>query len=68
MVSTSISPVLWEAFVIGGPTVTGTPALIPHGLEGLPMYAQFVVLDGLLLGGDYVTVASNAVKLTFGLD
>ncbi|MBX3463512.1 MAG: hypothetical protein KF830_10090 [Planctomycetes bacterium] len=68
MVSTSANPIVWQLYPLPGGTITGSPIPIASGLEGADMYAQIVVLDGLFQGGDLVTVASNAMKHTFGLD
>ncbi len=67
-ISTSANPVVWQLYLSPGATITGTPIPIAPGFEGYDMYAQIAVLDGLFLGGDLVTVASNAMRHTFGLD
>lgn len=66
MISTSANPVVWQLYPAPGATITGSPIPIAPGFEGADMLAQIVVLDGLLFGGDLVTVASNAVRHTFG--
>ncbi|HEX6810802.1 MAG TPA: hypothetical protein VF384_04180 [Planctomycetota bacterium] len=69
MLSTSTSAVLWEINLLPGPTVTGTvPFAVPHGFEGTNLHAQYVVLDGLFGAPNLITVASNAIKHTIGLD
>ncbi len=68
MVSTSANPFFWQLFALPTATVTGAPIPVQAGYEGSDMFAQFVVLDGVFNGGDLVTVASNAMKHTFGLD
>ncbi|MBL9078206.1 MAG: hypothetical protein JNL08_11920 [Planctomycetes bacterium] len=66
MISTSANPLVWQLYPAPGATITGAPIPIAPGLEGSDMYAQIVVLDGLFTGGDLVTVASNAMRHTFG--
>lgn len=68
MISTSANPIVWELFLTPTATVTGGPIPVQPGYEGSDMFAQFVVLDGLFNGGDLVTVASNAMRHTFGLN
>jgi hypothetical protein len=69
MLSTSPGALLWEITVLPPSTVVGTvPLVVPHGFEGTNIYAQYVVLDGLLGGPNLITVASNAIKHTIGLD
>jgi hypothetical protein len=68
MISTSANPIFWELFLSPPSTVTGGPIPVQPGYEGSDMFAQFVVLDGLFNGGDLVTVASNAMRHTFGLN
>lgn len=68
MLSTSTGAVLWEVFVVPSITTIGTrPLAVPPGLSGTNLYAQFVALDGLFGGPDLITVASNAIKHTIGL-
>ena len=47
MLSTSTGALLWEITVLPPATVVGTvPLAVPHGFEGVDLYAQYVVLDG----------------------
>jgi len=69
MLSVSAGAYLWELFLTPGTTITGTvPVTFPHGLEGIDLYSQVVVLGGLFGGPDLITVSSNALKQTIGLD
>lgn len=69
MLSTSVGAVLWEVAVAPGATFTGTvPLVVPPGVVGVDLYAQFVVLGGLFGGPDLVSSASNAIKQTIGLN
>ncbi len=65
-ISVSANPVFGQIFVLPGSTVVGAPIPVVSGYQGSDMFVQFVVLDGLFNGGDLVTVASNAVRQTFG--
>lgn len=69
VLSTGLNSTLFEARLFPPSTVVGTtPLVIPAGVEGFKLTAQYVVLDGLLAGGgpDIVTAASNAVRITVG--
>lgn len=69
VLSTSLNATLIEARLFPPATVYGTtPLVIPAGVEGFQLTAQYVVLDGLLAGGgpNIVTAASNAVRVTVG--
>lgn len=68
MLSVTTGAFLWETFVLPTGTTFGTvPLTIPPGLEGVDLYAQFVVLDGLFVGPNLITASSNALKHTIGL-
>ncbi|MCU0862380.1 MAG: hypothetical protein MUC36_01190 [Planctomycetes bacterium] len=69
VLSTTTGALLWETFILPPASVTGTvPLLVPSGLLGVDIYAQFVVLDGVLpTGGNLITRSSNAIKHTIGL-
>ncbi|HEX5052784.1 MAG TPA: hypothetical protein VFZ65_13490 [Planctomycetota bacterium] len=68
MLSTTTGALLWQVFVLPPSTAVGSvPFVVPHGFEGFDIYGQFVVLDGLLSGPDLITVSSNAIKHTIGL-
>ncbi len=68
-VSTSLDAVVWQTFLFPGASILGTvPLIVPPGLAGCELFAQFVVLDGLIAGPDLVTAASNAIVHTFGLN
>jgi hypothetical protein len=73
VLSTTLSPILWETFFLPPNSVTGTvPFTIAGGYNpgvlGFNLYAQFVLLDGLFSGGDLISAASNAIKHTVGLN
>jgi hypothetical protein len=69
MLSVSAGAYLWELFLTPGSTITGTvPVTFPHGLEGIDLYSQVVVLGGLFGGPDLITASSSALKQTIGLD
>lgn len=69
MLSTTTGATLWEVFVLPGSTAVGTtPLVVPHGFEGAEIYAQFVALDGLFAGPSLITVSSNSLKHTIGLN
>lgn len=69
MLSTSMNALLWEVTVFPPPVVLGTvPVVVPFGFEGRELFAQYVVLDGLFGGPNLITVASNALRHTLGLD
>lgn len=69
MLSVSAGAYLWELFLTPGSTITGSvPVTFPHGLEGIDLYSQVVVLGGLFGGPDLISVSSNALKQTIGLD
>jgi hypothetical protein len=74
MLSVTPSAILWEWTLLPPANVTGTiPFSIPAagypGFLGFDLYAQYVSLDGLFLppGSPLITVASNAVRTTIGL-
>jgi hypothetical protein len=68
MLSTTTGAYVWEVALLPGSTFTGTAVLnVPHGLEGIDLYAQFVTLDGLFGGPDLITGASHALLHTVGL-
>lgn len=67
VLSTSLSPQLFQVTVLPGSTVVGTaPVAVPAGVEGFELIAQYVVLDGLFGGPNLVSSASNAVRITVG--
>ena len=67
--STTINPILWEFSIFPASTVTGAvPLLIPPGVEGAEIYAQYAILDGLVGAADLVTALSNAVRIRVGVD
>ncbi|HZN39683.1 MAG TPA: DVUA0089 family protein [Planctomycetota bacterium] len=67
--SVSADALLWQVFVLPPSSVVGTvPLVVPPGFEGTEIYAQFVVLDGLISGPDLITRSSNALKHIIGLD
>lgn len=67
--SVSTNAMVWEVFVLPSSTVVGSvPFVVPPGFEGTEMYAQFVILDGVLGGPNLITRSSNALKHTMGLD
>jgi len=69
MLSTTTGALLWEVFLLPSGTATGTvPLAVPPGFLGQQIYAQFVVLDGLLGGPNLITASSNAVKHVIGLN
>lgn len=69
MLSTSAGALLWEISVLPPASVTGTvPLVVPHGFQGVDLYAQYVVLDGLFGGPDLITRSSNALRHRIGLD
>jgi hypothetical protein len=73
VLSTTLSPILWETFFLPPNAVTGTvpfalAAGYNPGVLGFNLHAQFVLLDGLFNGGDLITAASNAIKHTVGLN
>jgi hypothetical protein len=69
MLSTTANAVLWEIFVLPPSSATGTvPLVVPNGLWGAVLCAQFVGLDGLFTGGDLISFASNAIQHTVGLN
>ncbi len=69
MLSTSLSAVVWEVFVLPATTTVGTAQfVVPTGFAGVDLYAQWVSLDGLLGGPDLFTSASNAIKHTIGVN
>jgi hypothetical protein len=71
MLSTTPGAILWEVTVFPPASVTGTVGFtVPigwPGFLGFDLYAQYVVLDGLFIPGPLITVASNAVHNTIGL-
>ncbi|HZN38146.1 MAG TPA: DVUA0089 family protein [Planctomycetota bacterium] len=69
MLSVTPATLLWEVDILPTPTQLGTvPLVIPPGFAGTELFAQYVVLDGLFGGPSLITVASNALKHTIGLD
>jgi hypothetical protein len=59
--------VLWEVDVAPGASVTGTvPLLIPPGVEGAELFAQYVLLDGLFGGPHLITATSNTLRHEIG--
>ncbi len=69
MLSTTTGALLWQVFILPASTAVGTvPFVVPHGFEGSQFFAQFVALDGLFGGPDLITVSSNAIKHTVGLN
>jgi hypothetical protein len=69
ILSTTTNALLWEVFVLPASTAIGTvPFVVPHGFEGAEVYVQFVALDGLFGGPNLITVSSNAIKHTIGLN
>ncbi|MBL8755515.1 MAG: hypothetical protein JNK15_19605, partial [Planctomycetes bacterium] len=69
MISTSLGATLWEINVLPGSTITGTvPFVVPAGLIGIDLYAQWIALDGLFGGPNLITSSSNAIKHTLGLN
>lgn len=72
MLSVGGGALLWEITVMPPPNVVGTvPLMVPvagyPGFLGTNFYAQYIVLDGLFVPGPLITVASNAVRTTVGL-
>jgi len=71
MLSVTPGAVLWEVTLFPPASVTGTVGLtIPvgwPGFLGFDLYAQYVILDGLFIPGPLLTVTSNAVHTTVGL-
>ncbi|HEX6811344.1 MAG TPA: hypothetical protein VF384_06965 [Planctomycetota bacterium] len=70
--STSPGAILWETTILPPASVTGTVGFtVPlgwPGFLGFDLYAQYIVLDGLFIpGSPLITVASNAVRTTLGL-
>ncbi len=62
-----VSPVVHQVFLLPSANVVGTvPLPVPPGVEGAEVYAQFVVLDGLLGGPTIMTRLSNAVRIQVG--
>ncbi|MFO1076959.1 MAG: DVUA0089 family protein [Planctomycetota bacterium] len=58
------NPIVLQFVPAPGPIVTGAvPFGVPPGYEGLPVTAQFFVMDGTGL-----VFSSNAIKLTLGLE
>ena len=67
VISTSLSPTLFQVTPLPTSTVVGTaPVAVPAGVEGFELIAQYVVLDGLFGGPNLVSSASNAVRITVG--
>ena len=68
ILSTSTGALLWETFVLPAPTTVGTvPFVVPSGVLGVDIYAQFVTLD-LFGGPNLISNSSNAIKHTVGLN
>ena len=69
MLSTTTGALLWEINILPAATVSGTvPFLVPAGFQGTDVYAQYVVLGGLISGPDLITTSSNGLKHTVGID
>ncbi|HEX5051281.1 MAG TPA: hypothetical protein VFZ65_05880 [Planctomycetota bacterium] len=67
MLSTTTSAVLWDVHVFPSAHVAGgVPLVIPAGIDGFELYAQYVVLGGLFGAPDLITSSSNAVKQIVG--
>ncbi len=65
----SLSPFLWEVTIAPAlpATINGTaPLAIPPGFDGVDLYAQYAILDGLLFPGPLVTELSNALRIRLG--
>lgn len=63
----SLAPFIHEVFLLPGASVTGNvPLVIPPGVDGFQLYAQFVTLD--LGGATLAPVWSNAMRATVGRD
>lgn len=68
MLSTTGTAMLWEITFFPPAVVAGTvPLAIPPGFNGFELFSQYVILDGLFGAPSLITVASNAVKNTIGL-
>lgn len=70
MISTSLSPVVFplQSWFAPGSSVTGTvPLTVPHGWEGIAIYAQAIGLD-VFGGPDLVPWASNLIQHIVGFD
>ena len=72
MLSTSTGALLWEVAFLPLATFTGTvPFVVPSGYNpsilGIDIFAQFVLLDGLFVGPDLITAASNSLRHKIGL-
>jgi hypothetical protein len=69
MLSTTTGALLWEVFVLPSGTATGAvPFVVPAGIYGVDLYAQWVALGGLFGGPDLISASSNAIKHTIGLN
>jgi hypothetical protein len=69
MLSTSNGATLWEIHVLPGPSIVGAvPFVVPAGLLGVDLYAQWIALDGLFGGPNLISASSNAIKHTVGLN
>lgn len=69
MASVTPNALFYEVHVFVPPTVIGTvplPIGNTYGFDGVDVYAQYVVLDGLFGAPDLVTVASNTIRHTHG--
>ncbi|MCB9878807.1 MAG: hypothetical protein H6835_14525 [Planctomycetes bacterium] len=67
MLSTTTSAVLWEIDLLPASTQIGSNTLVvPAGLDGVQLYAQYVVLDGLLGGPALITCSSDTLRHTIG--
>jgi hypothetical protein len=67
MLSTSTSALIWELTILPAGGVVGTvPLVVPSGAIGAQIHAQYVVLD--FVGPDLISVSSNAMRSTIGLD
>jgi hypothetical protein len=72
MLSTSMNPLLYDVTFFPGASVVGTyqllvPAAYMPNILGAQIIAQYLVLDGLYLGGDVITGSSHALLHTVGL-
>jgi hypothetical protein len=68
MLSTTTGATLWEPFMVTGGFYLGLNGFfVPPGFSGVELHAQAIVLGGLSGGPDLISVASNALKHTVGL-
>ena len=65
----TFNALFYEVTLFPPSTVTGTvPLVIPAGVEGAEVFAQYAILDGLVGGPDLVSAMSNAVKVRVGVN